>query len=329
MQILDQLLVAVLLAVNGNRIPPEFISHALYDMAKLELRPERLTAFAYDWCCGIYANRKKYKDWESLLLVCLELGFRHLDPLEPHTPIRLTHTEHHRGLVDIVFKSQRDEVIADFLCAWTMADYLPEQAGETVGICIGHLAGLHNLAPFSPRLRRLAIRFVERAGCRGFEGAGVEKFVELLDHLHLTFKEMDSSRWASLLMDVIRSSEGSRRLSDLYWELLVELTVLGWSPGFGDTDGLKTARSLIDTEEWGKLECWIGIVWMHIESVEIMEEDLEHSTLLLFRQRPGADQRLEQWMERWRKRFPWRRVPESLQRILTQAHEAAQQQVVP
>jgi hypothetical protein len=32
----------------------------------------------------------------------------------------ITHTEHHRGLVDVVFESQESEAIADLLHAWTM-----------------------------------------------------------------------------------------------------------------------------------------------------------------------------------------------------------------
>jgi hypothetical protein len=65
-----------------------------------------------------------------------------------------------------------------------------------VGICVGHLVGLHDLVPFSPRLRRLVIRFIEIVGYKGFEGAGVERLVELLDHLHVTVEDMDMKvRW--------------------------------------------------------------------------------------------------------------------------------------
>ena len=299
-QILNQLSNAVLLSANGNQAPPGFIPHALHDLAKLESRPLRLTKIAYEWCSAIYANREKFEDWEGLLIVCLELGFRHLDPYERYLHITLTHTEHHRGLVDAVFKSQKSEVIADFLHAWTTKYAFPEQAGEMVGICAAHLVGLHNLVPFSPRLRQLVIRFVEIAGYEGFESAGVGRLIELLDHLHVTVEEMDSkARWVSLLLSVIRSFEGSQRLSDWYWELLVEPAVSDrWSLKYEIPDALKIAQSLIEGEEWGKLECWIGIVWMYSESADGTEEGLEGPTLLLFRQRPVAAQRLERWMEK-------------------------------
>ena len=283
---------------------------------------------AYGWCSVIYANRKE-KDWRSLLLICLKLGFRHLDPWEPNTRVTLTHTEHHRGLADVVFESRNREAIADLLCAWTSEDYLPEPAGEMVGICTGHLVALHNLVPFSPRLQRLVIRFIGVAGHEGFGGAGVEKLIELLDRLHVTVEEIDSNRaWASLLLVVIRSPEGTQRLSHRYWELLVELAVLNpWSLMYEITDRLKIAKSLTEAREWEKLECWIGIVWMSSEWGGITEEDLETSTLLLLRQRPGATQRLEQWMKQWSQRRGGGCVPEPFQRILTRAHEVVQRQV--
>ena len=331
-QILNQLSKAVLLAVNGDRAIRGLVPHALHDLAKLEARPLRLTEIAYEWCSAIYANRENLGDWEGLLFVCLELGFRHLDPRESYLSVTLTHTEHHRGLVDVVFKCQKIEVIADLLRAWTTGLDLPKLADEMVGSCTGHIIALHNLVPFSPRLRQSVIRFIERAGYKGFNGAGMEKLTELLDHLHVTAEEMGGTceRWPSLLLGIVKSPGGTQHLSNWYWGLLVELAVSEpWRLEFWDTDALKIANSLIDAEEWGKLECWMGIVWTVSESEGITGEDLEHPTLLLLRHRPGAAQRLEQWMERWNQRLSWIRVPESFHRILTRTHEAVHQQNAP
>ena len=323
----------ILLAVKGDEHKRRSVPRLLHDLAKLEARPVCLTVFSYECCSAIYENREHLEDWGNLLLVCLELGFRHLDAQRQgsRTDIRLTHTEHHRGLVDVVFKSQEGEAIADLLHAWTTDHDLPDQAGEMVGICTGNLAALHNLGPFSPRLRRAAIRFVEKARYKRLEGARVEKLIELLEHLQVTVKEMAYERnWVLLLSSVVLSPEGTRRLSHWYWELLVELAVLDrWGLEFEDADALEIAKSLIGTQEWDKLECWIGAVWMSFESASITGEDLEHSTLLLFRQRPTAAQRLEQWMERWSQQHHWKRIPESFQRILTRAHEAVQRQDAP
>ena len=283
--------------------------------------------FAYDWCSAIYENREHLEDWENLLLVSLELGFRHLDVLESGTIIRikLTHTEHHRGLVDVVFESRKSEAIADLLHAWTLSRRFSGPEDMLIDICTGHLVGLHNLVAFSPRLRKVVIRFVAIVGYEKFEGVA-EKLIESLDH-HLTVEEVSRNLgWAELLLGVIRSSKETERLSNWYWELLVELAVSGQWLGIGDPDVLTIAKPLIDAEEWGKLECWIGIVWMLCVTADITEEDLERPTLLLFHRRPGAAQRLERWMEQRSERCPWVRDPESFQRILTQANEAVQRQ---
>ena len=207
-KILDQLSEAVLLAVNGGQTRGGFIPHALRDLAELEIRPACLTKFAYEWCSVISGNRENLEDWEGLLLVCLEAGFRHLDPRQPFAHIMLTHTEHHRVLVDVVFKSRQSEVIADLLHAWSLQYHSRKPATTLVDTCAAHLIGLHNLVPFSPRLRQLVIRFVGIAGYKRFEGAGAEKLIELLDHLYVTVEDTDVKvSWMSLLLDVIQSSE--------------------------------------------------------------------------------------------------------------------------
>ena len=170
----------------------------------------------------------------------------------------------------------------------------------------------------------------------------METLVELLDHLYITVEDMGTKcQWIMLLLGVIRSSEGPQRLSDWYWELLVELMISEPKlPKFGDTDTLKIASSLSDAQEWGKLECWIAIIWMFSQPGEVLEEetssgsagvteeDLERSTqLLLFDPRLGATRMLGGWMEQWSKRCK-EDIPEPLQQILTGAHESAQPQSV-
>jgi len=64
-------------------------------------------------------NRQSLVDWESLLLVPLEICFRHLDPQGLEIAATPTHTEHHLEMVDVVFKSQKSEAIANLLYYWT------------------------------------------------------------------------------------------------------------------------------------------------------------------------------------------------------------------
>ena len=328
-QILCQLSKAILLAVKGDQTRRSFISEALRDLAKLEMRPACLTAFAYRWCSAIYENRENLEDWESLLLVCLEAGFRHLDAWQLYTDITLTHTEHHRGLVGVVFKSQESEVIADLLQAWTLRDYFSGRAGTLLDSCTGHIVNLHELVPFSPRLRRLVIRLTEIVGYKGPEG--VEKFIELLDHLHVKVEDMEEKDdWMSLLLNVILSSEGTQRLSHWYWELLVELAIS--EPRLVESKTaytLETMKYLTEAQEWGKLECWIGTVWMLSPGAEgRSEEVLENSMTLLFCQRPGAAPSLKRYIERSTQKCKTG-IPESFESTLKRAREAAQRQVVP
>jgi len=308
----------------------------LRDLIKLEYPPGFLTTIAYEWCSVIYEKRKRIPDWGSLLLVCLETGFRHLDFRTEFIEAELTHTEHHRGLVDAVFKSQESESIADLLHAWTARCKYYDSAHGLLDFCPAHLVGLRNPLPFSPRLRRLVIRSVERIGYEGFEGVGVERFIGLLNHLHVTIKDMDKKEnWGKLLLNTIQSSEGIQHLSHWYWELLAELILVleSWrlrvDPVYGRL-GPDLARSLqiitclTEAKEWNKLECWVGVVWMLLpKELDPGEWDLGHSMTLLFRQRPGAVQKLEQWMEQSSRRA-CRDVPESFKQAHKQANEAAQ-----
>ena len=329
--ILYQLSKAVLSAINGTHVQRKLILHALRNLTKLETHPVCLTKIAYEWCSVVYENRRSLVGgWKKILRICLEIGFRHLDFRHRSIKATIAHTEHHRGLVDIVFESQESEVIADLLHAWTIESDHPELAHALLSSCAGHLVDLYNLVSFSPRLRRLVIRSVEFIGYEGFEGVGVERFIELLNHLHVKVDDMDEKyTWGKHLLDTIRSSEGGQHLSHWYWEFLVELAVpVSWWARLelDPTHSLQIVRSLTEMKEWSKLECWMGVVWMLLpqEADAMAEGDLGHSMLLLFRQRPGAVQKLEQWMGRWR--APRRmEIPESFQRICKQAHEAVQQ----
>jgi len=322
-QILHQLSKAIRSAIVGTKTQCKLIPHALHDLIELKTRPICLTEIAYDWCSVICENRQSLEDWEGLLLASLEIGFRHLDSQDLDTIPMLTHTEHHPEMVDVVFKTQKSEVIADLLHAWTMGYslFIPLSA------CTGRLVCLHKFVPFSSRLRRFVILSVELIGYEGFKGVGTERFVGLLDHLHVTVEDMENvHEWLRLLLEILRTSEGTQLLSHWYWELLVELAILcSLLSRHYVTYNPQIVTFLAEAQEWSKLECWMGTVWVlwPPEADGITEEDLGRSIPLLFRQRPGAFQKLERWMERWSQRND-KNLPESFQRICKQAQEAAQ-----
>lgn len=129
--------------------------------------------------------------WERLLL-CSKIGFRHLCFQHRPTEATITCTENHRlGLVDGVFGSQEGKGIADLLLAWTMRDEYGEPAMELLGLCAGYLVGLQHLVPLSPRLLRLVISSVELTKYVVLKEVGMERFIEFLNHLHVTSEEID------------------------------------------------------------------------------------------------------------------------------------------
>jgi hypothetical protein len=298
----------------------------LRDLTKLDTRPACLTEIAYEWCSVICKNHQNLKNPESVLFVCLEVGFRHLDFQSKYINPILTHTEHHQKLADVVFKSQDSEVIADLLHGWTAESGLHEPAHKLLGLCAENLVGLHNLVPFSSRLRRLVVRSIEFIGYSGFEGVGVDRFVGLLNHLRVAPEDMDKrTRWGGILLDTIKTSEGAQHLSYWYWEILVKLALqLSRTLHDGLVYNPRTMALLIEAQEWSKLECWVGAVWMvwPPEGGATTEEELGHSMRLLFRQQPDAVPKLEEWMERWSEKTSGD-IPESFHRICRQAQEAA------
>ena len=225
-------------------------------------------------------------------------------------------------MIDTVFDSQNDEVIADLLHAWTFRDDSNEPP-PSLGVDAKHLVGLQ---PSSQELRQLVIRAVGSIGYQEFEQAGVEGFVGLLDHLHAGVEDMDDKEgWATLLLDTIQSFDDVPPLPHPYWESLAELSVsesqqlegVAWNP-----DVMESLKSNL---KWDKLEAWMGIVWMvwPPETVSTMEK-VRDVMLPLFHKRSGAIQKLERWMERWSERRG-RTVPESFKQICEGARpEAAQ-----
>ena len=319
-RILRQLSKAIISAINSAQPQRKPIQDVLTDLARLENRPDHLTGMAYEWCSMICENHQILAD-ERLPPLALKIGFRHLDSRYQWIPTMLTHTEHHRELVDIVFNTEDSEAIADLLHAWTTESHFHEPAYTLLSTCTGRLLDLYNRADFSSRLRKLVIRSIEVIGYEGFKG-GIERFVEFLNYLHVDVEDIGyHSKWILMLPEIVQSPEGGRGLSTRSWELLVELTI-SYSLVFPyPTYSPQVMTSLLEAREWDKLECWIGVVWMAWPpQTDTTTEDLERATVSLFHQRPGAVRKLTQWMERWSE-FPANVVPEAFKLVCKQPHE--------
>ena len=258
---------------------------------------------AYEWCSVVCEHYDSLRDGKDLLFLSLELGFRHLPPEDRRIGARLTHKDHHQQMADIVFKDGSGETIADFLHAWASSSDF-HQPHPSLNMCANDLIGLQNLHPFSQRLRQCIIHSIRLIGYQPFEQVGAGGFVGLLNGLDLCAKDIDVNvkvQWARLLLDTIQSPEGVQHLLHSYWELLVELSIsvsqylkeIDQSP-----DIMASPR---DSQEWDKLECGIGLVWMiwTPEDGALGEEHLKDMTDLLFHEKPGAIEKLGQWMEQW------------------------------
>ena len=208
-RILHQLSKAITSAISSPQPQHKPIQDVLSDLTRLENYPHYLTEMAYEWCSVICENRQRLVDCR-LVSLALEIGFCHFNPQEWWIPVMLTHTEHHRELVDIIFKGGDGEAIADLLCAWASGGDSHEPAYTLLGLCTGHLVDLPNRMDLSLRLWWLIIHSVETIGYEGFKGGGMEKFVELLNHLHVCIEDMDVySGWTLILLKAIQSSKGT------------------------------------------------------------------------------------------------------------------------
>ena len=267
------------------------------------MRTEYLTEVAYGWCFMVCESHSSLENRRELLLLALEIGFRHHNLQSSWIGAELTNMEIDQKMVEIVFQSGESEAIADLLHAWTSVGPYHEPH-PSLKRCAEYLVGLAHLQPFSPRLRQTIIRSIKLLGYQGFEQVGVERLIGLLDGLNICIQDMSRYyRLGQLLLDIIQSPEGIQQVSHQYWELLVEIVASAPGAVTGEFNP-HLMTSLEDTEEWDKLECWMGFIWIMWSLGAEMDEDLEtdekleHVTLSLFQQRPGAVQKLEQWVGR-------------------------------
>ena len=321
MQVLDQVSRAIHSALRIAHPRQELIYGVLYNLARLDNRPLQLAEMAYGWCAAIWESRYNCEDWERLLLLSLEVGFRHIDAPLSWTFITLNHTQYHKELVDAVLRSGQSEPITDLLCASFIVDSSRRLA---LGICVQYIVDLPSGAagPFSPRLRGLFSSCVEAIGFGALEGMGRGVFVQVLNRLQICDKEVwNLSLWTAILLEVVQSPEGVRNLAIQSWELLTELTTRRtWENA---TYSPQVTVTLLEAQEWEKLECWMGIVWMTWASeLGDVTEDFRYAMISLFRQRPGAVRQLTRWMERWSENHQ-RDVPRSFYEICRQGREEA------
>ena len=227
------------------------------------------------------------------LSLTLEIGFRLVVPDRHGLGLHLNHTSHHGWVLETAFSSHDDEVIADGVCAWIEGRYhLPS------GSLVRYFAKrVGRDAPFSPRLRRVAIFAVDCIELYELEISPLAT-IQLLNRLDADPGDpVGVFRWEKLLAGLICSSAGPGSLSSHYWGLLDRL-VQETGTGFFNLRGMdslsyenfvsrgaEVARSLEEAEDWEKLETWMTFAW----KVPGLKEDVVGPmTLKLLSHRPSA-----------------------------------------
>jgi len=308
---------------------------------------------AYEWCSVICENYSNLTDGGFLLSYSLEIGFGHLGLENLQGMGELTHTTHHRKMIDIIFCEMNPQGIVNLLlalilsCRFAGEDYdegvaeslmnldslrQPPNPYMSLRMCAGHLIGLSDWhRPYSRATT--IIRAIELMGCWRFERVGLEGMVALLNGLDVSFEDVERDWvWKELLQAIIKSSSGIPPLSLQWWRLLVELAIK--KPLGVDAYVPQIMASLERAEEWDKLVCWLGVVWTSWppETGKTTEEELERVMQSLSRQRPGAIRELEQWVEQWSSNWRWlwpSDAPMSFQRICEQVRLKATPQATP
>jgi hypothetical protein len=160
---------------------------------------------------------------------------------------------------------------------------------------------------------------IELVGYKGFE-VGPERFIGLLNHLHVDFR---FSYIPEVLLETAQSHERHQHLAIQSWESLVWSIVVLPEPFSNTVYTPHVTSSLLGSQEWNKLECWMGIVWvLWPPETEDVAEDLKHAMKSLFCQQPSAVHKLTRWVKRgWKEQ--WMDPPKSFQLMCKQAHEAA------
>ena len=194
---------------------------------------------------------------EILLSIILEIGFRLAEPSRDIQAPNLDHTPHHERMFEEAFSSDDDEVIADAMSVWIADGYR-----TTPGWCPRYLSKrMKSVAPFSPRLRRVGIRIIERTWSHELKVSGLET-VRFLNRLDVDVDDLGERReWPKLLVYVIRSPMGLESLSSHYWRLLDDLVLAGVCDITPVSRDAEVMRSLEEAGEWEKLEVWMAIVW--------------------------------------------------------------------
>jgi hypothetical protein len=197
-------------------------------------------------------------------------------------------------MFEAAFSTHDDETLADAACAW-----IAHGAQKPPGSFSRHLTRrLESDAPFSPRLRWMVVREIERNWHGELEAAGLET-IRLLNGLEAGIDDVvDEDAWGSLLVSAICLPSCPEGLSTHNWHVLDGLVSSKWDDRPLPLRNVEVMRSLEEARDWEKLDVWMRVIWKSRRSpTSAPMEDVERVTLELLSQRPYALQRFEELYE--------------------------------
>jgi len=235
-----------------------------------------------------------------LLSIALDIGFRLAAPSRDQPVLHSNRTPYHEWVFETAFSSRDDEFIVDAVSAWIM-----DRGRAPPGSFARYFTGrMERDTPFSPRLRQMGLRAIERIHDSKLKMSELET-VRLLNCLNVNVDEVE---WdyglVMVLIEVIRSPTGSENLSPHNWRLLDKLAVgvLFHRPLV--SRDVEVMRMLEEAEDWEKLEVWMGIIWWFTPSDDGRgpgsTQDIEQATLNLLSRRPSALPRFKDLCDRIR-----------------------------
>ena len=296
-------------AIDSAAGTPDFeiIWGVLHILRQLKKHPWGLVDQAYRWCLMIWRNRDSYEDWETLALLSLEVGFHHhCISLDSRAYFPYMDGQLHQGVYRTVLESNNAEAVTALVWASLMFD----RTGELgLRICADYIIDHRGriTEPSSRHLRSFFTNHVVRMGSYAVKKVGKERSVQVLNGLHIGIEKAghrERGSWSEILVEVIRFAK-ARCLALHSWKFLAEFATEGRRLHFVTYDPDITI-SLTNAQEWDKLECWVGIVWMECPpEPDSVAKDLEDAMEVLAKERPGAlRKRVERWSGEHRRNLP-------------------------
>lgn len=282
----------------------------LFILAQLKNRPLDMGNAAYGWCVDIWDHFNGGNDlgWKPLLLLSLEVGFRHLYSSDKWVPPMSTSATKHPGVFDTVLGSDSQQAVVDLIWASFMIDEFGHLPLKT---CVDYISGRPIEMKFSPELRKTFILCVNRVDVLSLKDIGKRIFVESLNRLDIGIKDasdLNREKLAATLSEIVELPEAARQLAIQGWQLLAKFAMEGLLKS--TTYNPDVAISLVDVKEWNKFECWLAAVWMAAPpGPKYVANRLGAAMEFLEKEHPGV---LQQYMERWSEKLG-RDVPEWFQ----------------